>query len=191
MNAQDLSFCTISRSGILLGFFIFTLVLFSQAKCYADSLIVSITDPSQSATVGQTDIFDGTVTNDTGSDLDSTDLFFSFFGYDPNLTVNQLLGSTDFLIPNGETTSVVDLFSVGVGAGAATGDLPVQFALQDINGDLSALDGVTVVNAPTTTTPEPTSLLLLGIGLVPFVWRMRRQMLTVEFGQHTTGRIPK
>src|SRR5271166_6041944 len=49
--------------------------------------------------------FDGTVTNNSGGDLNASDFFFNFSGYDPtSVNPNQDLGFPDFLIPIGTTS---------------------------------------------------------------------------------------
>jgi hypothetical protein len=155
--------------------FLAVAILTLPLQAMAQVLTVDITNSPQSATVGQTVTFGGTITNDSGFGLDSTDFFFDFFGYDPNLTVNQLLGSPDFPIPNGATTSVVDLFSVNVGSGAATGNLPVQFQLEDVFGDVSQIGSVTVSNSPLAATPEPSTMCLVGGALmILFLLGLRR-----------------
>jgi len=149
---------------VVIAWFGLVAVLFWPVLSKADSLSVTIANSPQNGSVGQTLIFEGKVTNSTGMELSSTDLFFDFFGYDPNLTINQLLGTPDFLIPNGFQTGVVNLFSVTLGSGVADGALPIDFVLQDANGNLSSTVQVMIENAPVGT-PEPTSELLLTIGL--------------------------
>jgi len=130
----------------------------------ADGLEVDIANPTQIAAPGGTVTFDGTVTNNTGADLSATDIFFDFLTFDPSLSVNQLLGvEDDFSIPNGTTTGLIDLFSVGLGPGQGT--FPVTFVIQDVNGDVSALGSVTVSTSPITA-PEPAEAILLATGLL-------------------------
>src|SRR6516164_7423827 len=82
----------------------------------------SILSPNQIGFPGDVITFTGTITNNSGVDLDSTDLFLNFSGFDPvNVTLDQLLGLTPFTIPNGTTSQVVDLFSVTSPASASPG----------------------------------------------------------------------
>jgi hypothetical protein len=155
-------------------FALFAVSLLLPRLSIADSLDISVVNPSQTVAPNQTVIFKGTVSNNSGVDLSATDLFLNFFGFDPNLTVNQLLGTPDFSILNGTTSSAVNLFSVTLGPGTGTGALPVNFVLQDVIGDLSAPGQVTVVNA--VATPEPSSLLLLGTGLSVLLGTIRRRI---------------
>ena len=121
--------------------------------------------------------FAGTVTNDTGAALRSTDLFFDFTAFDPSsLYVNQLLGVTDFTIADGTTCAVTDLFDASLSAGVAAQDYPVTVQLQDVNGDVT--DAVTVTVRATAAVPEPATPVLLSAGCVcmlPLALRSRRQ----------------
>lgn len=164
MNRHHSSFFTHFRLGMLSVLVFSSLALFLPVRCLADGLDVSVTNPSQTASAGQTVVFSGTVTNDTGSDLTATDFFFDFFGYDPELDPNQLLGLTDFSIPDGTTTSIVELFSVTLGSPMGSGSFPVYFVLLDAYADESAVDKVTVVSG--NAVPEPSTILLIAIGLL-------------------------
>jgi hypothetical protein len=177
MNCRHSCLCPRLSLGLLAVLALSSFVLFLPSRCLADGLDVTITDSSQTALPGQTIVFSGTVTNDTGSDLTATDLFFGFFGFDPDLTVNQLLGTPDLSIPNGTTTLIVDLFSVGTSSGMESGTFPVDFVLQDINGNLSALGSADVTVGKPTTIPEPSSMLLLGSGLMVLGCSFRRQFM--------------
>ncbi len=127
----------------------------------APALSFSVVDPSRLGAPGDVDVFQGTITNNTGGSLDSTDLFLNFSGYDPaNVTLDQLLGGTSFSIANGATSGAVDLFTFTLaGAAHIPETYPAEVILEDFSGDLSAVQTVSV-----TTTPEPASLPLLAAG---------------------------
>jgi hypothetical protein len=127
MNHRHSGLFTHPRLGMFSVLVLSTFVWFFPGRCLADSLDVTITDPSQIAMPGQTVIFSVTVTNNTGSNLTATDLGFDFFGFDPNLIIIQLLGIPDFSIPTGTTTSIMDLFSVSLGPVTGSGRFPVDF----------------------------------------------------------------
>ena len=129
---------------------------------HASDLDFSILDPNQTGFPGGSNLFQGTITNNTGGDLESTDLFFNFSGYDfVHVTLNQILGNTLFDIPNGTTSALTDLFSFDLAPGAPTPAIyPAQVTLEDINNDLSGVQTVTV----STLVPEPGSLMLILLG---------------------------
>jgi hypothetical protein len=116
----------------------------SPVRSLADSLTVNVANSSVNAGAGETVTFVGTVSNATGANLSASDLFFDFFGFDPNLIVNQLLGTSDFLIPDGTTTVTVDLFNVTLPNNLGGSVFPVNFVLQDAFGNSSAVGSVAV-----------------------------------------------
>jgi hypothetical protein len=134
----------------------------------ADGISFAVSNPSLTTTSGGTVTFDGTVTNDSGGDLNASDFFFNFFGYDfTSVNPIQDLGVvTDFLIPNGTTSSSVALFDVTLGSVAPGSSFPVEVQLEDINNDLSAVQTVTVSVPGLVETPEPSTLGLLAAGLM-------------------------
>jgi hypothetical protein len=147
----------------------------NTVKADGGSVSFQVSNTSLATTSGGTVTFDGTVTNDSGGDLHTSDFFFNFFGYDfTSVTPLQDLGvSTDFLIPNGATSVTVALFDVTLGMVPAGSNFPIEVVLQDVNNDLSATQTVTV-SVPGIATPEPSAPLLCGIGLIAIaVWRIR------------------
>src|SRR5581483_10393682 len=140
-------------------------------------LSMQIVDPFQINTPGTTYTFSGTITNMTGADLESTDLFLNFDGYDPvNINPNQVLGATDFNIPNGATSSVIDLFTLDLSPAADPAatyytDVTVEdFTTNNIS------DVQTAVIAPV---PEPAGWTLLVCACTALAIRSRFRALAM------------
>jgi hypothetical protein len=146
----------------------FAAFLCAAPNARADSISFSLAASSLATTSGGTVTFDGSVTNNSGMDLSATDFFFNFFGYDfTSVTPTPDLGvATGFPIPNGATSALVPLFDVTLGAVAPGSTFPIDVQLEDVNNDLSAIQTVDVSVPAATPAPEPSSLLLLGGGLV-------------------------
>ena len=143
----------------------------------ADSISFTPASSALTTTSGGTVTFDGTVTNNSGADLNASDFFLNFFGFDgASVTPNQDLGlGPDFSIPNGTTSASVALFDVLVGAVAPGSSFPIDVQLEDINGDLGAIETVTVSVPAPPPVPEPSSLLLFVAGVVGLLAARRRQ----------------
>ena len=94
--------------------------------------------------------------------------FFNFSGFDPGvLTITQLVGDPDFVLPNNTISPVVSLFSVTIGPNASAGTFAFEAFLQDINNIFSNSVAIQVsVNAASI--PEPSTLVLLTTGLTGF-----------------------
>jgi len=130
------------------------------------ALVLSIDQANQHASPGGTVIFTGTITNDTGVDLDAaTDLSVNIFNF--NLTVfspppDQLLGSPDFFLPNGATSADVALFDVNIDSSATPAGSPylADVTISDLFGDVS--NDVTI----SITVPEPASLSVLFAAII-------------------------
>jgi hypothetical protein len=153
------------RAGTLSVLIFSACVLLSPGRCFADDISLNIADPSQTATPGQTVDFTGTITNDIEQDLSASDFVFSFSGYNSNLTINQLLGTPNFSIGAGETTSIVDLFSVTLDSTMGPGTYPVDFVLVGGNSEESRS---TTGEVSITVTPEPSTMGLMVTGLLIF-----------------------
>jgi PASTA domain len=105
-----------------------------------------LTTTSLTTTSNGTVTFQGTVTNNSGADLNATDLFFNFCGFNnDSVTPSQDLGNVnEFLIPNGSTTAVVNLFEVRLGSVPAGSSFQIQVQLEDANSELSTAQAVLV-----------------------------------------------
>jgi len=143
---------------------------------FADGISFQLTESTLAGASGGTVTFTGTVTNNSGGDLNASDFFFNFFGFDPTaVTPNQDLGvSLDFLIPNGTTSALVALFDVTLGSGSEGASFPLDALLEDINGDVTDSQVVTLSTSgppppPPPPVSEPSTFLLLASALVTLV----------------------
>jgi hypothetical protein len=157
MDKRD--FAAFLRPGAFLALLVGFFALATPVRA-APELTLMIDQPVQVfASAGSTVIFTGTVTNNTGFDLDAAfDLFLNFNSYDPSaLSFTQLLGAPDFLLPNGATSPDVELFAALVDPSATSAGSPylADVTVSDSNGFVS--DPVTIG----ITVPEPGSLWLL------------------------------
>ncbi len=150
------------RSTSLQRVVMFALALsLASVTLHAAPISLSIVNPNRIGAAGDVITFDGTITNNTGIALDSTDLFLNFSGFDAgNVTLDQLLGMTDFTIPDGATSPLEDLFTFTLGATAGPGTYPADVVLQAVTGDLTDPQTVTV-----TIVPEPGSFTLVAAAL--------------------------
>ncbi len=150
--------------------------LAASALTWASTISFSVTDNTLATAAGGTVTFTGTVTNDSGGSLNASDFFFNFFGFDASsVTPVQDLGIvTDFSIPNGSTSGTVSLFDVALSLTLAGSSFPVQVQLEDANGDLSSTQTVTVNVSGVQSTPEASTLLLIGSGLGGLLGLRRR-----------------
>lgn len=149
-------------------------VCFLSVALYAAPIDLTILNPNQTGSAGDVITFQGTITNNSGADLDSTDLFLDFFGYDPmNVQLDQLLGMTSFTIPDGTTSPVVDLFTFSLATTAGPGTYWADVVLQDASGDASDTNVVSV-----TITPEPSSIALMLAGACGILLLRKRWLTT-------------
>jgi|GEM_PF-2230665 len=160
---------------------VFATVVCTARVAEAGPLTVTITPTSLTSLPGGTVTFAGTITNNTGIDLNATDLFLNFSGFDPSVvTTNQLLGLSDFVLANGSTSAVTDLFSIALTQAAVLGmSYPAEVFIQDVNNNLSNNVTVNVLATTTTTVPEPTTLILFGGGLIGAAIVRRRSSKTL------------
>lgn len=144
-------------------------------------LTLSVDQLSPAALPGGTLDFSGVITNQTGSALSSTDFFFNFFNYDPSdLTPVQILGMTDFTLPNNTFSADTALFSLAVSPGIAAGPQPLGVTLEDVNGDISNEVDINagvgnVAPAPEIDPSSAGTALTLLLGLMAVLGRRRTQ----------------
>jgi hypothetical protein len=145
-------------------------LLGSASRAKADPISFQLALRQLTTTSGGTVTFEGTVTNNSGQDLNASDFFFNFFDFDP-VSVNPIqdLGVlTDFSIPTGSTSTLTPLFDVALSTVPTGSIFPIEVQLQDINSNFSEIVTVSVSvpdgSGTGTTVPEPASLLLLAIG---------------------------
>jgi hypothetical protein len=161
-------------AGYLCPFALAAALLGAAPGARADTISFQLSDTTLSVTSPGSVTFFGTVTNQSGVDLNASDFFFNFSGFDPAaVTPSQDLGvATDFPILTAPTSALTDLCSVTVSAVSPGARFPLEVQMQDINNDLSATETVNVV----VPVPLPDTALLLACGLIAF-WVARRQPL--------------
>jgi hypothetical protein len=158
-------------------FSILALVAFALAiPAHASTITISLVDPNQTGTVGETLQFFGVITNDTNTtvNLDGDDLSLTA----PGITLIDDFNSNVpfFLTPDGtagSSSGIIELFDVTLSPGFTgknVGTYDLTFDTGGAPSDVSTTFSV----APT---PEPASFFLLLSSLpaaYPLVRRMRR-----------------
>jgi hypothetical protein len=166
----------VSRTLLTVAVILFVFCI-APAPARANLILFSLSDTTLNATSGGNVVFDGTVTNNSGTDLNASDFFFNFSGYDfTSVFPNQDLGvSSDFLIPNEMTSPTVALFDVTLADVPDGTSFPIQVQLEDVNNDLSATQTVTVsVSSGATAAPEPQFFWPLAAVFLAMAYRLRR-----------------
>jgi hypothetical protein len=155
----------------------------------AAQLSLSIDELTPSISAGNTLDFTGVITNQTGGPIASTDLFLNFYNFDPSaLNPEQVLGLTNFSLPNNTFSTDTLLFSVAVGPGAPSSTEPLAVTLEDVNGDVSSEVDLSInVKATTpTSVPEPGPLSLFFAGLLALAIAHARRRKYVKRDLPTT-----
>jgi hypothetical protein len=130
-------------------------------------LTYTVTNINLVAAPGNDATFTGMITNQTGSDLTASEIFFQFSAFNPSVvTPIQLIGTPDFSLPNFTYSPTVDLFSIALSPTATIGTTYSTDAfITDINGDTGNDIVVTVKAASPTSADEPDCVPLLVTAL--------------------------
>ncbi len=124
----------------------------------------SVTNSIELAHPGDTVFFSGSITNKTGSTLESTDFFLDFLAFDSsNLIPNQELGLVPFTLLDLENSGNVTLFNVDINPFALPDTYHLLVMLQDTNGNLTEAIDVAIIISEI---PEPSAANLLLLGLI-------------------------
>jgi hypothetical protein len=136
-------------------------VLACLKPALADPLDLVVLNSTRIVAPTSIELYQGTITNNTGAGLMASDLFFNFSGFDPQfVSFMQLLGIPDFTISSGATSPIVDLFDFTLGPNAPPGTYSADVVLQDFRGNTSNIVTITEQVA----VPEPPTQSLLAIG---------------------------
>jgi hypothetical protein len=136
---------------------------------------------SIAASAGTSVLVTGSIINRTNADLDATDLFLNFSGFDPGaLTPWQELGQVTFRIPSFSFRDNVALFTVEMAATALPGTQALDVFLQDVSGNFSDVVSFSFLVDQVAAVPEPATLALLLAGL-PLLMRRRH---SIDQGGH-------
>jgi hypothetical protein len=147
----------------------------SAAPAVAAPITLSTIQTSVVMDAGDSFVITGQITNISGGPLLTTDFFLSLSGFPfPQIDVTPLLGDPELLIPDRTISPVLDLLMI-----ATLPDLLADLnfnlfiLLQDINGNFAdeVAVAVTVRAAAASEVPEPGTLALALIALVPLVVR--------------------
>jgi hypothetical protein len=158
---------------------IFAIALFLSVPSWGGTLSIDFQEALLSGSPGATLTFQGTLGNNTGSDLFINGAGINLSGFDPSATdlTDFILNATGPL-PNGTSVGPVDFFTVAVPQpftpGLYLGELTVQGgATADDDAVLGTTDFQVKVNGPAAA-PEPGSLpLAAAVFLLVVVFRRR------------------
>ena len=164
------------KKTLLAGMAILFALLLSRSA-YADPITFTLSQPIQTGAAGTTLDFFGTITNTS-----ATTVFLN--SDNSNLSPVLLIDDTPFfalsasLGPNA-STGLVELFDVTIAANAAAGSYTGNlFQImggdqQNVSVDLLATQQFTVNVTPASSTPEPSTIVLLAGGLAATTLKKR------------------
>jgi len=122
--------CAFHRISVIVGAVVFSLV--TQPASSDALLSLNIAEPIRTGPSNASYSFAGLITNKTGRDLSTADLFLDFNAFDPSTSsFEQLLGGVSLLITSGGTSAQLDLFDFNLGAGNVGAVYSVEVTLQD------------------------------------------------------------
>lgn len=169
----------------LFSTFLFTLaMLWSSA---ASAALLGITPVAQHVTLAPGAGWDarGTITNLSGVDLLTTDIFLEFSGYPHTvLAPRQRLGGIEFMVGDRTVSELTDLFHVEMAADAVAGTVySLDVFAVDRHGNFSEPATYSfLAGAVAGAVPEPSTLPLLAAGMIALLARRRARRLSAKGG---------
>lgn len=128
------------------------------------SLVLNIAVPDKTNIALNTPVvFAGTITNNSGASITTSDLFFNFSGFTPGaLSLSEAISAIPVTIGDGTTSTTLSLFSATLLSGAQSSlTYRADVILQDLQGDVTSPVTISLSGVPE---PSTFVLLLLGTG---------------------------
>ncbi|MDQ1921092.1 hypothetical protein [Massilia pseudoviolaceinigra] len=152
----------------------FATLVFAMAVFWSSSTpasLLTITPAVQTITLAPGSAWDatGTITNLSGFDLLSTEIFLEFSGYPHHmLAPQQRLGGIEFTIGNRTVSGLTDLFHVDIAPDAVRGlAWSMDVFAADIHGNFSDVTTFSfLIEGPASAVPEPSTVPLVTAGLI-------------------------
>lgn len=144
-----------------------TLIVGCLHSISASALSLNISPLLLVGTAGSSVTFTGSITNDIAQPLNTgTDLFQNFSGYDPGvLSPDDLLILSNLTLNPGDTSPVINLFSVAIDPSAVPGIYDAQVSIQDY---IDLEDASPYYTVQVQVIPEPSGLSLV-VGALPLL----------------------
>jgi hypothetical protein len=172
----------ITKRQLVVAMLALSVMLLISGRVEADPLTFTVTNPSQSGTVGSVLTFTGSITNVAAPAVTIAGSNFTFtapaeLAFDDSAFVVNFLGQ---VVGDGATLGPLSIFTITIGAGVAPGTYNGVFSIlydSDLGlGQETNLQTFSITVQPDVEPiPEPATLVLLGLGLMGMAGARRRR----------------